>query len=46
MANAATPAIASSEGMEDPDKIAAGSSWTDRHLNQTGPDRWDGVASC
>lgn len=27
-------------------KIAVGSSWTDRHLNQTGPDRWDGVASC
>ena len=27
-------------------KVAAGSSWTDRHLNQTGPDRWDGVASC
>ena len=27
-------------------KIAAGSSWTDRHLNQTGPDRWDGIASC
>lgn len=27
-------------------KITAASSWTDRHLNQTGPDRWDGVASC
>ncbi len=27
-------------------KVAAASSWTDRHLNQTGPDRWDGVASC